>query len=156
MHHKEAFYATHFTTKADDFDINVVSEGENAILNRINQLNMLGNDATAKEKNMISVLEVAYEMVKRGVKMGKVDLYKSHATKFMLAADNTIIPPLLAVPGLGNVVAENIFMQAQKKPFISVQDLKDRTGTSKTVVEQLESSGCLDGLSKTNQISFSF
>ena len=156
VHHKEAFYATHFTTKADDFDINVVSEGENAILNRINQLNMLGNDATAKEKNMISVLEVAYEMVKRGVKMGKVDLYKSHATKFMLAADNTIIPPLLAVPGLGNVVAENIFMQAQKKPFISVQDLKDRTGTSKTVVEQLESSGCLDGLSKTNQISFNF
>ena len=47
-------------------------------------------------------------------------------------------------------------MQTQKKPFISVQGLKDRTGTSKTVVEQLESSGCLDGLSKTNQISFSF
>ncbi|MBS6063424.1 MAG: PolC-type DNA polymerase III [Peptostreptococcaceae bacterium] len=156
VHYKEAFYATHFTTKAEDFDINIISKGEDAVLTKLNQINMLGNDATTKEKGMAQVLEVAYEMYKRKVKIGKVDLYKSDASQFLLDEDKSLIPPFLAIPGLGRVVADKIFAEARLRPFVSLQDLKQRTGASKTVVEQLQESGCLDGLSETNQLSFNF
>ena len=105
---------------------------------------------------MAQVLEVAYEMYKRKVKIGKVDLYKSDASQFLLDEDKSLIPPFLAIPGLGRVVADKIFAEARLRPFVSLQDLKQRTGASKTVVEQLQESGCLDGLSETNQLSFNF
>ena len=66
VHYPEAFYATYFTTKAEDFDADLIVKGLPAIKARIQEIESLGNDATAKEKNMLTVLEVALEMYARG------------------------------------------------------------------------------------------
>jgi DNA polymerase III catalytic subunit, PolC type len=50
VHHKEAFYATYFTTKAEDFDIELISKGKDAVLEKLKELEALGNKATAKKK----------------------------------------------------------------------------------------------------------
>ncbi|MEG0291092.1 MAG: PolC-type DNA polymerase III, partial [Erysipelotrichaceae bacterium] len=82
VHHPEAFYATYFTTKAEDFDADIIVKGISTIKSKINEIEALGNDATTKEKNILIVLEVALEMYARGIKILPVDIYKSDATKF--------------------------------------------------------------------------
>jgi DNA polymerase-3 subunit alpha (Gram-positive type) len=152
VHYPEAFYAAYFTTKVDDFDADIVTKGQNHILSTIKALEEKGNDKTAKEKNLITVLEVAYEMYKRGLKFAKVDLYKSDDRKFLLSEDG-ILPPLTGLPGLGANAAANIKAEREISEFISVEDIIKRAKVSKTVIEVMENHGCLKNMDKTNQIS---
>jgi len=152
VHHPEAFYAAYFTTKVDDFDADIVTKGEYHILNTIKSLEEKGNDKSAKEKNLVTVLEVAYEMYKRGFKFAKVDLYKSDDRKFSLTKDG-ILPPLMGLQGLGANAAANIKAEREISEFISVEDIANRAKVSKTVIEVLENHGCLKNMDKTNQIS---
>ena len=152
VHYPEAFYATYFTTKVDDFDADIVIKGQNHILNTIKSFEEKGNDKTAKEKNLITVLEVAYEMYKRGFKFTKVDLYKSDDRKFLLTEDG-ILPPLMGLQGLGANAAANIKAEREISEFISIEDIINRAKVSKTVIEVLEKHGCLKNMDETNQIS---
>jgi len=152
VHHPEAFYATYFTTKIDDFDADIIAKGENNILNNIKMLEEKGNEKTAKEKNLITVLEVAFEMYKRGYKFSKVDLYKSDDRKFLLSNEE-ILPPLLSLQGLGANAAANIKAERENGEFISIEDIIKRAKVSKTVIDVMEKHGCLKKLDRTNQIS---
>lgn len=110
--------------------------------------------ATNKEKDLLTILEVAREMYARDIKCLSVDLYKSDATKFLITKDG-ILPPFTALPGLGIAAARNI-VEARENggEFISIEDLKARSGVSKAVIEILETHGCLDGLEESSQLSF--
>lgn len=152
VHYPEAFYATYFTTKVDDFDADIVTKGQNNILNAIKALEEKGNEKTAKEKNLITVLEVAYEMYKRGFKFAKVDLYKSDDRKFLLTEDG-ILPPLMGLAGLGANAAANIKAEREISEFISIEDIIKRAKVTKTVIEVMETHGCLKNMDRTNQIS---
>ena len=152
VHYPEAFYSAYFTTKVDDFDADIVTKGQNHILSTIKYLEEKGNDKTAKEKNLITVLEVAYEMYKRGYKFTKVDLYKSDDRKFLLTEEG-ILPPLMGLPGLGANAAANIKAEREISEFISIEDIIKRAKVSKTVIEVLENHGCLKNMDETNQIS---
>lgn len=151
VHHKEAFYATFFTTKAEDFDAHIISKGKDAVLQNIREIEAKGNEATVKEKGQLTVLEVAYEMYQRGVELLKVDIYQSHATKFKII-NNKLLPPLIAIQGLGETVANKIVEESQKE-FISLEDFRKRTKASKTVIDTLLSHGCLGDLPESNQLS---
>lgn len=152
LHHKEAFYATYFTTKASSFDLEIISKGADNILENIKYLEAKGNEATEKEKDLVTILESAYEMCQRGVELLNVDIYQSDATKFKLV-DKKLLPPLVSVPGLGDTVARKIQEEAGNE-FISLEDFRKRTKASKTVVEMLQKQGCLSGLPESNQLSF--
>ncbi len=152
VHYPEAFYATYFTTKAEDFDAHLVAKGKRAVDDKVRELNSLGNNMTAKEKNLLTVLEVVQEMFARGYSFAKVDLYKSDSDKFILG-ENGIIPPLKCLEGVGETAARNIVKEREIEKFISVEDLINRTKISKTVVEALRDHGCLSNLPETNQIS---
>ncbi|WP_326909158.1 PolC-type DNA polymerase III [Sedimentibacter sp. MB31-C6] len=152
VHYPAAFYATYFTMKAEDFDADIIVKGENSILQNIKILEEKGNEKTAKEKNLITVLEVAFEMYKRGYKFTKVDLYKSDDKKFLLS-DEGIIPPLVGLQGVGANAAANIKAERENGEFISIEDIAKRAKVSKTVIEVMEKHGCFKDLDKTNQIS---
>ncbi len=152
VHYPEAFYATYFTTKAEDFDANLIVKGKKAVDEKIRELNNLGNNMTAKEKNLLTVLEVVQEMFARGFTFEKVDLYKSDSDKFKIG-EKGIIPPLKSLEGVGETAARNIAKERDREKFISIEDLVYRTKISKTVVEVLREHGCLNGLPETNQIS---
>lgn len=152
VHYPEAFYATYFTTKVADFDSDLILKGIESVKSKIVELESLGNDATAKEKSTLSVLEVVLEMYSRGFKFETADLYKSDSNKFLIG-DNGIIPPLTALNGLGEGVAKKIIEEREIAKFLSVEDLINRTNTSKTVIEVLTDHGCLESLPYSNQIS---
>ena len=152
VHYPQAFYATYFTTKSADFDAELVLKGKSFVKSKIKELEDNGTERTAKEKNLLTVLEVVLEMYLRGLSFEKVDLYKSDSDKFIIGKEG-IIPPLKSLQGVGETVARNIVSEREKREFISKEDLINRTKASVTVVEALENHGCLNGLPESNQIS---
>lgn len=111
-----------------------------------------GNNISQKDKGLLTILEISYEMYKRGIKFLKVDLYKSNATKFIIEEEG-IRPPINALQGVGDNAAKSIVEARKDGEFISKEDLRIRAKVSKTVIEILTNHGCLDGLQETNQIS---
>ncbi|MGL5642514.1 MAG: PolC-type DNA polymerase III, partial [Paraclostridium sp.] len=127
VHYPEAFYATYFTTKAEDFDADLIVKGLTAIKSKIREIEELGNEATTKEKNMLTVLEVALEMYARDIKILPVDIYKSDAKKFQVEGEKILLPPMIALQGVGENAAINIQEERDKGEFISKEDLRKRT-----------------------------
>lgn len=153
VHYPEAFYATYFTTKAEDFDANLIVKGIDKIKERIDYIESLGNSATAKEKNTLTVLEVALEMYARKIKILPVDIYKSDAKKFKVVGEKTLLPPMIALEGMGENASINVQIEREKGEFISKEDLRKRTKVSKTVIQILTEHGALDNMSDENQLS---
>ncbi len=153
VHYPEAFYATYFTTKAEDFDADLIVKGLGAIKSKIREIEELGNEATTKEKNMLTVLEVALEMYARGIKIIPVDIYKSDAKNFQVIGEKTLLPPMIALQGVGENAAINIQNERDNGEFISKEDLRKRTKISKTVIETLTNHGSLENMSDKNQLS---
>jgi DNA polymerase III subunit alpha, Gram-positive type len=152
VHHPILFYAAYFTVRADDFDLETMAKGSTAIKNRIDEIAAKGNDASPKEKNLMTVLEVALEMCERGFSFQKVDLYKSSAAEFIVEG-NSLIPPFNAIDGLGTNAAINIVKAREEGEFLSKEDLRERSKISKTVLEYLDNQGSLEGMAEKNQLS---
>lgn len=152
VHFPILFYAAYFTVRADDFDIEAMVKGSNAIRGKIEEITAKGLDASTKEKNLQTVLELALEMCERGFSFQKIDLYRSSASEFIVDG-NTLIPPFNSIPGLGTNAAINIVKAREQGEFLSKEDLQQRSKISKTVLEYLEMQGCLQGLPDQNQLS---
>lgn len=152
VHYPLWYYAAYFTVRAEDFDLEAMTKGSAAIRARIDEINGKGLDASAKEKNLLTVLELALEMTERGFSFQKVDLYRSSANEFIIDG-NSLIPPFNAIPGLGTNAAINIVKARDEGEFLSKEDLQQRGKVSKTIMEYLESQGCLESLPDQNQLS---
>jgi DNA polymerase-3 subunit alpha (Gram-positive type) len=152
VNYPKEFYVTYFTVRADDFDAELMCNGQDKVRNKIKELEQRGNTLTQKEKNVLTILEVVNEMYARGINFLPIDLYQSDATKFQIVADG-IRPPLNSLQGLGNAAAQNIVEARNEGEFISIDDLRIRAKISKAVIEILQNNGCLKGLPESNQIS---
>ncbi|SDJ71711.1 PolC-type DNA polymerase III [Sediminibacillus albus] len=152
VHYPIFFYSAYFTVRAGDFELDTMIKGSEAIKKRIQEITAKGNDASPKEKNLLTVLEISLEMNARGFSFQKVDLYKSSATDFLVEGD-TLIPPFNAVDGLGTNAALNIVKARKEGEFLSKEDLRERSRISKTVLEYLDNHGCLEGMADANQLS---
>ena len=116
------------------------------------ELELQGNNITVKDKNVYSILEIVLEMYERGLEFLPIDLYKSDATRFIME-DDGIRPPLNSIPGLGTVAAQSIQEARKDGKFMSINDLQIRSKAGKSVIEMLKNSGCLEGMSQSNQMS---
>jgi DNA polymerase III subunit alpha, Gram-positive type len=152
INYPEAFYATYFTVKLDDFDADMLTRGIDVVKAKWIEIDRLGNNATTKEKNLMTLLESVYEMYSRGIKLLPVDLYKSDASKFIVT-ENGILPPLGSLQGVGTNAAQNIVNTRQDSNYISMDDLRERAKVSKTVIEIMKNHGCLSGIPESNQLS---
>lgn len=146
------FYSTYFTTRGADFDIQTVMQGINAVRNKIEELKQKGNEKSAKEKDTYDLLLIINEMISRGYEFLPVDIYKSHATKYLID-EGKIRIPFNAISGVGENAAIKLYEAAQKKDFISIEELQSNSGASKTTIESLELMGALGSLPKTSQMT---
>ena len=152
VHEPLAYYAAFFSIRADEFDSDCMIFGEEKVKNKMKEIDLEGNAATVKDKNMYAILELVLEMYERGFTFLPMDLYKSHATKF-LVEDGAIRPPLNSIPGLGTVAAEGITKAREEGKFMSIDDLKIRSKVGNSVTDLLKKYGCLKGMSQSNQMS---
>ena len=152
VHHPILYYAAYFTVRAEDFDLDSMAKGSNSIRAQIEDINAKGLEASNKEKNLLTVLELALEMCERGFSFQTVDLYRSSANEFIIDG-NSLIPPFDAIPGLGTNAAFNIVKAREEGEFLSKEDLQKRGKVSKTILEFLDQQGCLESLPDQNQLS---
>ncbi|OYD09479.1 PolC-type DNA polymerase III [Paludifilum halophilum] len=152
VHYPIQYYATYFSVRADDFDLELVVKGADAIKKAIEETNEKGVSATPKEKGLLTVLESAREMLARGLKFRNLDLYRSHATHFLVDGDS-LIPPFSSVNGIGVNAAKNIVEARKDGEFLSVEDLQKRSRISSAVVEVLKRLGCLNDMPESNQLT---
>ena len=152
VHKPLAYYAAYFSIRADEFDSDCMIFGKEKVKNKMKEIDLQGNNATVKDKNMYAILELVLEMYERGFEFLPMDLYKSHSTKF-LVEDDKIRPPLNSIPGLGTVAAEGIVKARQEGKFMSIDDLKIRSKVGNSVTDVLKKYDCLKGMSQSNQMS---
>ena len=153
VHMPAYYYASWFSTKATDFDVESMIKGYDTIKNTIQEIENKGYDMSNKEAGILESLKLALEATARGIKIANVDLYKSKGTTFEVPDDNTIIPPFIAIGGLGEVVAKNIEAEAKKHPFISIEDFQNRCKVSTTLVDKMKTMGIFKDIPETSQLS---
>ena len=146
------YYCAYFSVRADDFDLVSMTRGKDAVKDRMKEITDKGMEASTKEKNLLTVLELTNEMLERGMEFGMIDLYKSDAVNFVIE-DNKLIAPFRAVPSLGINVAKQIVEARKDGPFLSKEDLANRGKVSKTLIEYMSENGVLKDLPDENQLS---
>jgi len=154
VHIPLAYYAAYFSIRAKAFDAEFMINGKEVVKQKMKEIEMQGNQAANKDKDMYDDLELVLEMYERGFKFLPIDLYKSHAFNFLIE-DDSIRPPLNSISGMGNVAAEGIYNAVKEGGnFSSKDDLKTRAKIGNSTLEALEKFGCLRGLPQSNQMSF--
>ena len=101
---------------------------------------------------LLEGMEIVNEMLERGYKFGQLDLYNSEASEFKIESD-TLIPPFVAMDGLGENVAKQIVASRAEGEFLSKTELRKRGGVSATLVEKMDDMGILGNMPEDNQLS---
>ena len=153
VYYPAEFYAVYFTTKVANFDEKVILKGQQAVWDRMTEIEQMGKDASKKEEADITVLEVDYEMYARGYEFAPARLGESDATKFRVN-NGRVQLPFVAISGMGEGAATAFAKGYEERPYETVEDIMDRGKVNKTVVEELRAHGVLEGLPETAQISF--
>lgn len=147
------YYSAYFTVRGGDLDAEAVLRGKHAVKERMMMIKMKGKEATAKEHARYTILQIALEMLARGIEFLPVDIYKSDARVYKIE-DGKIRLPFSALEGLGeNAAAMLAKARESGEEFISVEDFQTRAGVGKSVIETLQQAGALGGLPETNQLS---
>ena len=152
VHHPLYYYAAYFTIRASDFDLITMIKDKESIKNTVKDMYSRYMDLGKKEKDVLTVLEIMNEMAHRGFKMQPISLEKSQAFDFIIE-DDTLIPPFIAVPGLGENVAKRIVEARKDGPFLSKEDLNKKAGLSQKIIEYLDDLGSLPDLPDKAQLS---
>ncbi|MTB58848.1 PolC-type DNA polymerase III [Streptococcus uberis] len=154
VHHPIMYYCAYFSIRAKAFELKTMSGGLDVVKARMEEiaLKKKNNEASNVENDLYTTLEIVNEMLERGFKFGKLDLYKSDAIEFQIEGD-TLIPPFVALEGLGENVAKQIVKARQDGEFLSKMELRKRGGASQTLVEKMDDMGILGNLPEDNQLS---
>lgn len=152
------FYATFFSVRCDQYDIEAMIKGEQAIINRLDELKLKSRSKTEKlspkETEQIKTLSMALEMVQRGYKFENIDLERSDPVNFVVDKENNaLIPPFITIDGLGANNAMSVKEARKDGPFHSKEELLRRTKLTSTNVQDLTRMGVLDKLDETDQLS---
>jgi DNA polymerase-3 subunit alpha (Gram-positive type) len=153
VHRPLYFYAAYFSKRARDFDLIAMRGGDVYIEQKLDEIQAKGTRATDTEKRLMTVLEVALEMTKRGYQFESIDIHTSAAKDFVITKDNTLRLPFVALDGLGEKVAESIVAAREEKPFQSYEDVKARTLITKTAFDRLMALDALKDLPEDAQLS---
>lgn len=153
VYYPREFYAVIFTTKLEEFNWDVIKRGPRAILQKLEEIQVKGDEASNKEEAEAVPYELAYEMYARGYEFEAPTLEHSRAMKFIVK-NGRVQVPLCALDGVGESAGKTIEEEYEKRPFSTVEDLRVRAGANRTAVESLREAGMLAGLPETDQLCF--
>ncbi len=154
VHKPLVYYATYFSTRFTDFDIDAMTKGYDAIKARMLELQSKGFDATNKEQSVLETLKVALEASARNIKFKCIDIVKSDGNNFIMdVEENALIMPFRSLDGLGDAVANKIMEERKQKAFYSVEDFQMRSKANATTIDKMRSMGIFNGMPETSQLS---
>ena len=154
VHEPLAFYAAYFYRRSqkDGFDAGMMCHGIETVKENLTAIKAK-EDATAKDDDLFTTLELCYEFYLRGFSFAPIDLYKSHATKFLIE-DGKLLPPFVAISGLGETAAWDIMDGREGKTFLSIEEFSMACPkVSKSHIEDLKAAGAFGDLPENNQMT---
>ena len=154
LYHPINYYRVYLSIRRSDFDLVAMMRGREAIIKAMDEIADKGNLATVKEQSVYESLRSALEMVCRGFRFENISLKDSEALMFKITEDKKgLIPPFIAIDGLGDVAANKLQEERNNRPFVSVEDLKNRGKISDAIIDKMRGMGVLEGLPEKSQLS---
>ena len=156
VHKPLAYYACFFSTRSKQFDIKSMSGGLDVILKKLSaiQERKERRTQTPKDEEIEKTLQIAVEMYERGYSISNIDIYKSDYKDFVIDEENNcIVPPFIVIDGLGEGPAETIIEARKQRPFVSQEDLINRTKLNSQNIEKLRKLHVLDSIPEEDQIT---
>lgn len=150
VHFPAAFYASFFTVRGNDFDVEIALAGLGALEERLKELEGLPAP-TVKERNLVGLLEVVREMYLRGINFLTVDLYESDPVRFRLTPKG-LLPPLISIPGLGLTGVQRLAAAREEASFLSIDDVRRRARLPQPILAVLERLGAFKSLPAHDQL----
>ena len=154
VNHPLAFYSAYFYRRSQKggFDAVLMTGGKDMVVANIHAIEA-NEEATAKDEDLLTTLEVVYEFYLRGFEFAPISLYDSHATKFLIK-DGKLLPPFVAVSGLGETAAWDLMNGREGKTFLSVEEVAAACPkVSKTHIQMLKEAGAFGDLPDTSQVN---
>ena len=154
LYHPIYYYRVYLSIREHSFDINAMKNGLNSVKAQIELLESKGFDRSNKEDDTLSSLYMCNEMIERGFYFTNISITESDALMFKVTPDKKgLIPPFIALDGMGDVAAKKIVEERNKGAFISIEDLQMRGKVSQTLIDKLRGLGALDDMSESSQLS---
>jgi len=147
------YYAAYFTARCENFDAEAAVRGVAYASQQLKNIEEKGKDASQTEEGAYATTQIIIEALARGIKFYPVDLYKSHALKFIPENGDGMRLPFVSLKGLGAAAAESLQEASTKGTYISRDEIPLRAGVSKSIIEILSNAGVLDQLPDSSQIS---
>jgi len=153
VYHPVAYYAAFFTARCENFDADAAIGGEEASIRLLDEISGKDKDDTSQtDEGAYAITQIILEAQARGVKFLPVDVYKSDATRF-LPEDGALRLPFIALKGLGEAAAIRLAESGKVNTYASREEIPDKAGVSRAIVDKLAAAHALDGLPESCQKS---
>ena len=152
VYRPQAYYAAYFTIRGDGFDAGRMLLSKETLRDRLTDFANREEKMSVREKQEENAYHMLLEMQMRGIRMLPVDLYKSHLNRFLIEG-NDLRCPFTAISGFPEAAAQGIIdTRDPDRPYISIEELKQRAHIGESTIEALRAQGALDGMPETSQV----
>ena len=100
----------------------------------------------------VGMMKIVQEMYARGFEFVPIDIYRAKAKMFQIV-DGKLMPSLASIEGMGDKAAEAVEEAAKDGAYLSLDDFRQRTKVSKTVIDLMAELGLFGDLPQSNQLS---
>ena len=147
-----AYYGAYFGIRADAFSYEIMCQGKEKLQYYIDDYNRRSATLSKKEQDTMKDMHIVQEMYARGFEFEPLDIYRAQATKFLIV-DGKLMPPLSSIDGMGEKAAEAVAEASKDGKYLSLDDFRQRTKASKSVIDYMVELGILSDLPASNQLS---
>ena len=147
-----AYYGAYFGIRADAFSYAIMCQGKDKLNYYMKDYKKRSDTLTKKEQDVMKDMKIVQEMYARGFEFMPIDIYKAKATKFQII-DGKLMPSLASIEGMGDKAAEAVEEASKDGPYLSLDDFRQRTKVSKTVIDLMAELGLFGNLPQSNQLS---
>lgn len=152
VYHPIAYYTAYFSIRASAFNYELMCLGREKLEYYMADYKKRMNELSKKELDTLKDMRIVQEMYARGFEFEPLDVYRAKSHHFQIF-DGKIMPALNTIDGLGDKAAEAVVLAARDGKFLSLDDFRQRTKVSATVIDTMADLGILADLPATNQIS---
>ena len=147
-----AYYAAYFSIRADAFSYEIMCQGKEKLNYYMQDYKKRSDSLSKKEQDVMKDMKIVQEMYARGFEFVPIDLYKAKAKMFQIV-DGKLMPSFASIEGMGDKAAEAVEEAGKDGPYLSLDDFRQRTKVSKTVIDLMHELGLFGDLPESNQLS---
>ncbi len=147
-----AYYGAYFSIRADAFSYELMCQGKDKLNFYIKDYKKRPDTLTNKEQDTLKDMRLVQEMYARGLEFIPIDLYRAKAKQFQII-DGKLMPSFASIEGMGEKAAEAVELAAKDGAFLSLDDFRERTKVSTTVIDLMAGLGLFGDLPQSNQLS---